>query len=364
MSKSHAAELETWKLRDYSVRDAPLRGRFSNLDISSSLPSPWIAIIICATGSGTAFALFGFLPALKAISFSALTVVPLLYMAFALFKKLEPKMHGYGKYLVFFILTAIASFAAAYASYFGLAETNDPYFFVIIGFFSFAALIVSVTLASAVSNDFRTQTRNLRAVHAELEWAIARANLLAWYNRGEIARMLHGPIQNSLHATLIRLKHSKPEAIVDTVIQELRDRITLSANSLSASTINARKVHETLDAMVDLWAGIANIKYSVDERTVLTLQQDFAAAAIIFDLCNEVCSNAIRHGKATEVTISICTGDRVVIVDIVNNSFSQNEKGPSGLGSKLLESCSITWNSQSTKAGQKLNVSLPCTWNI
>jgi anti-sigma regulatory factor (Ser/Thr protein kinase) len=74
----------------------------------------------------------------------------------------------------------------------------------------------------------------------------------------------------------------------------------------------------------------------------------------IREVINEGIANAVRHGFATEVSITVADGSEIVIID---NGTGPRD-GKAGLGSAYFSSVSTSWSLQATPAGAKLTVNL------
>jgi signal transduction histidine kinase len=110
----------------------------------------------------------------------------------------------------------------------------------------------------------------------------------------------------------------------------------------------------------EFWQGLCQVDFSIDDEVSLALELDKIAQTVAWDVIKEACTNAIRHGKASSVTIALkLLGSDALGISVRNNGLVIDSNGetlatdaPRGLGSKLLDSVSISWSlTKTTSAG-------------
>lgn len=64
----------------------------------------------------------------------------------------------------------------------------------------------------------------------------------------------------------------------------------------------------------------------------------------------ELCFNSIKHGKASEVEVSLeQNSPKTIILKVQDNGNKIEEKSTKGLGTKLLDECAINWKREKSK---------------
>jgi anti-sigma regulatory factor (Ser/Thr protein kinase) len=202
----------------------------------------------------------------------------------------------------------------------------------------------AVAIGASFSQQYLARRNHLQEINDQLKWAIARINLVNWYNRGVASRLLHGPIQNVLHATVIRLRESDPRAIVDEALAQLREKLSRLTSTNDANNTDASEACADLEDITALWDEIANVSVTIEPATRTVLQGDKALAVIVRDMCHELVSNAIRHAEATTINVRLDTEPTVVRIGIIDNGKTSAQIRENGLGTTFIEQCSVRWD--------------------
>jgi signal transduction histidine kinase len=210
-----------------------------------------------------------------------------------------------------------------------------------------------MTIGISLQEHVIEQEVRMKRMRDDLAWAVARVNLIDWFNKGLIARLLHGPIQNSLQAASIRLQDSSSEN-TEKVIEELSQRMNEIAPMIEAETLMAPDISKSLGVLIELWADLANIDIFVDQAVQMQLGQDPPAAYITIDICQEICSNAIRHANAHAIEINIASNDREITISMIDNGNPRIGNTEFGIGTEFLSTCSIDWRYLRTSNSKNL----------
>lgn len=360
LSRSLAIEVTRWAPSPRHAgptRNGPMREFLQPL---RHLPSPWWNLIQAGALIPTGYLLFGPEIAIRLPILVCATLIPAAWAFNALARRW---LHGRGFLAQVLGITfgyhVVAAIGTA-STYVALLDTSRPTFYVGAGLITEVLGAWVLIIGGALWARVVEQEQRLRLVHQDLQWAIARINLLAWFNRGVLTRLLHGPIQNAMHAAVMRLRGSDPADVVEGVIRELRLRISSVAPDAGAAGQPMTDVASALTDVTRLWAGIAEISVAVDAETAAALQADTPAAGIVIDLVQEICSNAIRHGGATRIAIQVQPGPRSVAILIIDNGKALRPSNKAGVGSQLIDTCSIDWQRGRTVGHNRLDVTIPC----
>jgi len=341
MSRSYASDVRGWQPNLADTDSSLHRLRVGSIDLLQNLPSPWLAITFSVAIFPNAYYLFGFGTAMLLILLSSVTAVPAFYFAYWFLRKVLPKVRPSRRLVVLPLVVVLGSSLPALSSVLALSNTPDQMHYVVAALSTYTLFISFLAVAGALFADLKTKEAELLLAEQRLQWAIARTNLLAWFNRGEIARLLHGPIQNSLHATLIRLQERKADDAVAAIIENLKSRITDMTKSLQNKQVSKALITQNLEEAAAIWAGIAAINTDVSAPALEVLEADVAVSTIVYDLISEFCSNAVRHGGATEIFIGCEATPTKVALMMRDNGVKSKPSQTPGLGSKLMQACSI-----------------------
>jgi hypothetical protein len=156
----------------------------------------------------------------------------------------------------------------------------------------------------------------------------------------KFARYIHAEVQSQLLACkLLLLKAAEsdfelfsPETLAQ--ILERMGRIAAPYQSPLAKATNNR-----LPEIAQAWKGLAEIEYEL----IPELAEFNSQSEIISQLIEEAVINAIRHGKASKVSIIAKATNSAISVSIRDNGSLDEAEVGSGLGTILLNSFADSW---------------------
>lgn len=203
--------------------------------------------------------------------------------------------------------------------------------------------------ALATHNEMREQLQALsKKLGIERQVMQARAQLA----KRDIANYLHSELQNKLLAIALRIESG--DSNVDGVLEELTAVQGLLTAGVQADPLDSRPLAIQLAELVDRWKGFVKIYLESDSR--ITNQQVTRQVLLVV---TEGLSNSVRHGLASEVSISIKSIVDGVLIEISDDGIGPRSGLP-GLGSRFFESVSCSnWSlSQRQEGGSKLTLEL------
>lgn len=358
LSAQFAAELERFTPPPNLAKPVRLRDRLPSVESLTATPSIWFALAVSITPFYPSLSRFGFETAFRLSLFVFLALVPSLVVGMALARLIIPKLPKAFQILGLVLILEVIALPGVAGSYLALINTENPGVFVLGGLITFPIYGLIIAFSGALFRDLKVQGISLEKTNRELRWAISRANLLAWHNRGVTTRLLHGPVQNAMHAALLKLRTGDPTIVIQDVIDSLSQRIALAGlggtarNGEPGLPVSFAELHE-------LWEGVANVSVVIDEQAIKLLDADLPATAIAFDVASEMSSNAIRHGRASVVKIEIRHEQDILAVLVEDNGARPLLPRRKGIGSEFLESCSVSWGLTREDGVNRLVVHLP-----
>ena len=156
----------------------------------------------------------------------------------------------------------------------------------------------------------------------------------------DLARYLHGELQAGLVATSLLLERASSTGDIDLARRALRSAADILRQDhvlVSRSKISSPQAR--LDRISSGWRGIAEV--SIDLNWISDLET--SALNDVIALIDEGVSNAIRHAKATTVSV---TGSHLGVdlhVKILSNGSGMTAQIP-GLGTKLFNELASTYS--------------------
>ncbi|MFM6967593.1 MAG: hypothetical protein ACKOWN_01510 [Microbacteriaceae bacterium] len=182
----------------------------------------------------------------------------------------------------------------------------------------------------------------LAAARREMSLEVSEVRRRAWLRQRHIAHALHSAIQSRVHAESQLVRNGAGKVSVE---ESARITATLSSmfeilRNTDEGTANAA---EELRRAIEFWSGMCTISFSLnpDVEQILARDPDIGEAVLLTSL--EVINNAIRHGKATELslTIDLTAVDLIRIVG-VNNGKPLGTPTP-GLGMSIFDELTAYW---------------------
>jgi signal transduction histidine kinase len=159
---------------------------------------------------------------------------------------------------------------------------------------------------------------------------ISEADLIAVRDI-DLARYLHGELQAGLIATSLLLQRASKTGDTDLARHALRSAANILRQDharISQSRISSPQAR--LEKISTGWRGIAEVRIDLDwiDHLETSVQNDVIA------LIDEGVSNAIRHAKASVISVSGTREEGIVHLEISSDGSGMTEQTP-GLGTKL-----------------------------
>lgn len=229
-------------------------------------------------------------------------------------------------------------------------------FFVLV--FSLGATVVSV-----VARDRDGVIRELQTSARALERSLVRWRQAQWFQQKALSRALHGPIQMAVNAAAIRLDAAmRTDEVEPLLIEQVRTDLLESLDVLHQADGVVASFDEGLDRIVGTWDGLCAIEVDVELRVAAAVAADAVLRSCVLDMVTEAVSNTIRHGGATHVAIHMeCAEeiDEAMRLRVRSDGAAFSGTGQRGLGSQLLDDCTIEWERGSCTDDQCLTAVLP-----
>jgi hypothetical protein len=172
----------------------------------------------------------------------------------------------------------------------------------------------------------------------------------------QFAQYVHAEVQSQLLACkLLLLKAAEsdfklfPPDITAQIVERM-EKIKQPYQRPAAKVTSKR-----LPEIAQSWQGLAEIKYVlIPEFTEFHSQSEITS-----QLIEEAVVNAIRHGKATKISIEAKASGSLISVFVRDNGSMQMAKASSGLGTILLNTFTESWSLQREGDQSLLTFSVP-----
>ena len=215
----------------------------------------------------------------------------------------------------------------------------------------YSGAFIGVLLAlEYVINERRAVTEEqLRSSIDELQAQSSMLRQHEYIASRQLSYVVHGAVQASLNAAAMRLTLADhlDRGLVTTIRSDIEEAITRIDTSGSAYVM----LVQTLADLVDLWEGTAQVTWTMDHTTIRMLAESPPTAASVGEIITECTSNAIRHGRASHVKVSISiVGDSIEVAVIDDGTGLPSVVEPR-LGTRMLDELCLNWERTSSANG-------------
>jgi hypothetical protein len=156
----------------------------------------------------------------------------------------------------------------------------------------------------------------------------------------DLARYLHGELQAGLIASSLLLERALKTEDTDLARHALKSAVELLNQDyaqIAQSRISSAQAR--LEKISSGWRGIAKVNIALDWIDTL----DTSVVNDVIALIDEGVSNAIRHAKASEISVSGSRMGTDLHLEILSDGSPMIEKAP-GLGTKLFTELATSWD--------------------
>jgi signal transduction histidine kinase len=227
------------------------------------------------------------------------------------------------------------------------ADSPEPFALLIYALIFVFAFAVLFSTAASASEQARDANRRLADAADRLAWEVARMSEEIRQLTQAMARDLHGRVQTGFMAALMKLHKALDSGNTDInqlttdTVAEL-ERIVSTIGTLE--TEGPHSLASIFDKVSGMWEEVATIHIDITELTLADIERDAVLSRTLADLIPELVFNAIRHGGATEVTLTLRPNrPGVLAVRCLDNGAGPQKSSKIGLGTKLLTSCALKW---------------------
>lgn len=212
----------------------------------------------------------------------------------------------------------------------------------------------------AASKEMESIELQLKNYEHKLRWTIAALNGQHWLQKKQFARKIHGPIQSEVAAAAIRIERSLSTGEVtesgEVVLRNLRDRLA----KILDDTKGTSDVRPVLAEIAETWHGLCKIELEMSEEVEQTLKQDATCVETVLEIAREACSNAIRHGSAENILLTVeMANHELVKLTVRNDGTKVDLDSKRGVGSAYLDDCTYSHGLEMNEDGAILTATIP-----
>jgi signal transduction histidine kinase len=208
----------------------------------------------------------------------------------------------------------------------------------------FGAVVGGTTFAAQFAQlQRKSTTEKLEAVNQQLEILNAALRQELWLNRRRTASVLHGPVQAALFASAMKL--SQDEKPTPKLVAEVEQDIQSALEKLNnPSNLELADVSAVLNQIIDIWSDAADISIQIPEELEAAIAKLPLTSEALIEISREFITNAIKHGKASKVSLEVSRLDGArIAIEVIDDGQGLPPGAKPGFGSKLLTELSLVW---------------------
>ena len=183
----------------------------------------------------------------------------------------------------------------------------------------------------------------LNGTRREMTLDVSEVRRRVWLRQRHVAHALHSSAQSRVHAVAQQIRNGggavtgSDVAIVEEVLNDVV-RIIRSPQS------TAPDAFVELSRAIEFWSGMCEITLvtgdGVRERAALNPE----ASESLVVTCLEAINNAVRHGEATHIDVSITFAEVDVLRVAISSNGAPIESPTPGLGMTMYDDLTIEWS--------------------
>lgn len=304
----------------------------------AALFSPWLPLLFCLLFfTHISFLANGALGILYLIAFLVLSLVGADFANRWAAQKQVPYLSLLALNPVVSVLVSLVFFEGGLLL--GLQDSEGLFWFTSIGVF--LVYLTSGYIGLYVSGQ-AVVNKEVGEANELLSTAVAELQLRITSLRRKIAQSVHGDIQASLQATLIRLtsKDLGPEQLISQLLADFeQSKVLLERPEILKTSPDA------LAQLVQQWSEICEVTLSTSREADALVAEREGLRAVVFEIVRERILNAVKHSAAEEIDISIGLNDGLLKIQTRNQDFSSKRAVISrGEGTKFLDETCENWS--------------------
>ena len=199
-------------------------------------------------------------------------------------------------------------------------------------FFSIA--YPSIYVLAVAQNQSEISQAQLRNIVEELRLLNSQLRQQVWLDQKMLATELHGSVQATLHATALQLSKIDQPSISD--LEKVRDAVDKAISRLGQTAyLEGENFSQVIADIAEVWADNCKIEYHIQPAAQRALDGQQSLARSTVEVMREAITNAIKHGKAKNIKVTITQTGQLLDL-IVDNDGQEVITGEQGLGTSVI----------------------------
>lgn len=171
----------------------------------------------------------------------------------------------------------------------------------------------------------------------------------------DYAAYLHGDVQAQLLSASMQMDRAASEMDVKLGNKAMKRASNVLRRDHQSYVVGAAiDSRSKLHKLVESWSGIAVVQMNIEKKVKIS-EIGFLT---IYRVLEDVISNSVRHGSASEIHISIDKAEDDILIEFQDNG-QPLKRGKKGLGSEILEKEALSFKYSRVGDKNKLEIKLP-----
>lgn len=167
-----------------------------------------------------------------------------------------------------------------------------------------------------------------------------------WYT------LLHGSVQAALTAAAIRAT-GKTE-LTEQEQQAILGDLSRAIESLKNPQIESLSFDKTMNDLKQTWLGICEINVMVDQNVALAFNKNADAKLVCNEVIKEAVSNAVKHGQASNIEVTLQLNQQAdILIQVKNDGQELRSVAGSGIGSKIFNAVCLEFGLSTDEQSKK-----------
>ena len=203
------------------------------------------------------------------------------------------------------------------------------------------------------------RARNTRAEVTGAFQAADRASALvrqaAWVTRRRLANTMHGEVQGRILASALRLPGMSNREERDELME-----LTSDLHRMLSSDLGDGDWRVAWDRLTEMWMYAIDLDVEGQDQIDEHLVHDPVAGSALVAVVGEAVTNAVRHGRAKHVHVSMTPrDDDAFLVVVTDDGTESGAAGVPSLGSSTLGAVTLDWGLEHVANGHQLRAVIP-----
>ena len=163
----------------------------------------------------------------------------------------------------------------------------------------------------------------------------------------QLAQFLHGHMQTKLNAVAARIEAQQDQRNLSDDIEQIEQVLNDAVVEFGKQQVS--DIEDVIRSLERDWGGLVTFSFVITPSRLSQEQLD-----AVREVMNEGVANAVRHGFASRISVTLGAGPEITITD----DGTGPRDGVPGLGTTYFDSVSTNWELAATESGAKLRLIL------